>query len=147
MSGTLTHSPAVILARLLIGQGLGTAPDGTDTSWQVFETSEPDRPDECLTVFDTAGRDHGRTSPDGLRHEHEGVQVRVRSRTHDAGWAKAQAVALALDAVNHAVASVGASSYTVVAAVRTAPVLSLGADPASRRRLFTVNALLALTAL
>lgn len=148
MSGALSHSPAVVVAKLLVDLALGAASGQT---WPVFTSEEPDGvgvPDAVITTYDTSGTSSGKTHADNERQEHHGVQVRIRSSTHDVGYTKARAIATALDAVNNATVGVDSSSYNVVATTRTSDVLSLGREtPVSNRRLFTVNFLVALTQL
>ena len=98
MPGTLTHSPADILARILVELELGVTPEANSlTRWQIFIGNEPDLPDEVITIYDTAGSDEGRVMADGERQEHHGIQARVRSRTHQGGWERIRRIALALD--------------------------------------------------
>jgi hypothetical protein len=147
VSGLLRHSPALVIRQALVDLGLSTDPEfGND--WPAFATKEPDRPDSVITCYDTAGRDLGRTVPDQGRTELHGVQVRVRSGAFAAGWAKANALALALDGLYRLTVVVDGTPYLVRHVARTTGVLSLGLDsPTTARRLFTVNALASITAL
>ena len=149
MSGSLSHSPAVIVARLLIALGHGVDPvaDSPNLNWQVYETGEPDKPDNCVTVYDTEGVSHGREMVTGERQEHEGVQVRVRGRTHEVGFLKAHQIAQALDRdVQNLIVSINGTNYLVEAITRQGSVLAIGKEsPTSNRRLFTINALIAVT--
>lgn len=144
MPGSLSHSPAKVTRDLLIQAGLGS--DG-GTSWPVFATSEPDAPDNAITVYNAAGRGQGTTAPDGEVQESHGVQVRVRCATEETGYAKARAIAVALDAVANALITIAGTQYMVQLIDRSGDVLSLGKDPSSSRRLFTLNALVTLTML
>lgn len=147
MSGLLAHSPADVVRQVLIDLGLGSDPDADPPAdWPVFAAGEPASPDEVVTVYNTSGRDGGRTAPDGERQEHHGLQVRVRSRSPARGAAKANALAVGLDQQvwNRAVA-VDAARYVVRAVTRTGGLLDLGEDdPNSKRFLITFNALVAL---
>lgn len=129
----------------MIALGLGTDP-ASNGPWPVYAAGEPDKPDSAITVYDTVGRQEGRTHVDGEAQEHHGVQVRVRSAAHTAGYAKARAVAVALDEdVLMNSVHIGAASYRVWAVARTGDVLSLGKEsPDSKRSLFTINALVSL---
>jgi hypothetical protein len=80
---------------------------------------------------------------DGERAEHHGVMVRVRSASHSSGWAKARAIAVAMDTdVYQEQVLIGSSTYLVHQISRTTDVLDLGAGeaPSSKRRVYTVNA-------
>jgi hypothetical protein len=138
VSGTLSHSPADILRYALVSLGLGTL--APTTPWPVFAGQEPSAPDNCITVYDVAGTDSGYVQQ-GERQEQHGWQVRVRGQDHATGYAKARAVAVALDEdLYQETVTIGASSYLVWSVTRTSDVLSLGLDsPASKRHLFTVN--------
>ena len=146
MPGPLNHSPADVLRWALVQHGTVTDPTpATLQAWPCYASAEPDAPDDCATVYDTDGVGHGRDHVTGERQEHHGAQVRVRSATHAAGYAKASAVAAALDTgLYRESVTVGGSNYLLHAATRTTGVISLGADvPGSRRFIFTVNAILA----
>jgi hypothetical protein len=78
MSGSLDHFPADIIRQLLIDLGVGLGVTATD--WPAFSQKEPDSPDNVITVFDTMGRDLGRTNPDMVRSERYGIQVRDTRR-------------------------------------------------------------------
>lgn len=141
MPGALNHSPAKITRELLIQLGLGS--DGG--TWPVYATSEPDTPDNAITVYNAAGRVQGTTNTDGEVQESHGVQVRVRSALEEAGYAKARAVAVALDAVDRDLVTIAGSQYDVQLFDRSGDVLSLGKDPSSSRKLFTINGVLMVT--
>jgi len=142
----LEHSPARVLQQLLLDLGLGGDPeDDPVPAWPVFVSREPSSPDECLTVYDTEERRHGRTMADGAKVVHYGVQVRVRSRTYEAGRAKADAVQATLEkGVYQTNVSIEGHAYTV-GNVSGAALRTLGKDvPGSKRDLFVVNGLVAL---
>jgi Bacteriophage minor capsid protein len=139
MANTLTHSPAQVVAQMLVDLGLGTA-GGGGSAWPVHHSSEPDTPDEVVTVYDTAGLDHGRSMIDGDLMGPSGFQVRVRSKNHATGWLKADAIQTTLASLYQRTVRVEATLYKVHAVVRIGDVLSLGKEtPTSSRRLFTVN--------
>jgi hypothetical protein len=139
LPGTLSHSPANILRRALVQLGHGADPP--TGPWPCYCPVEPDRPDNVLTVQDTAGTDDGRTMIDGARQGFRGVQVRVRASDNLVGSAKAEALAVALDQLYDVLVTMGTTSYRLHAVTRTSDPLALGTDtPRSRRWLFTVNA-------
>jgi hypothetical protein len=147
VSSVLAHTPARVLAQVLIDLGLATNPEATTPGpWPVYAGKEPDEPDDALTVRTTAGRDLGRSGPDSTRVELYGVQVRVRSAVEQEGYLKAQAIALALDIVYRRAVAVGDSTYMLQHAARTGPPLPLGTDsPQTERWLCTLNFLLSLS--
>lgn len=142
MNTPLSHSPADIIAQLLIDLGLATDPDDTD-AWPVYSTDEPDLPDNCITCYDTAGRDVGRTMKDGERQQYPGIQLRIRCARHEVGFVKAQAIAIALDEqVAMDYVTLDAVTYTVQSVLRTGTVVPIGKEvPGSARRAFTINGL------
>lgn len=140
MSALLDHSPSDIVRNVLIDLGLGSDPAANQV-WPIFASGEPDKPDSCITVYDTAGIDLGRIQFDGEREESYGIQVRVRSAAHTAGHKKTNEIAIALDKdLLDMNISLGASDYNVWCANRSSTVLVLGREsPNTNRRLFTVN--------
>ena len=140
MPGTLTHSPATAIQSLLIALGVATDP-ASSAAWPVYASAEPDTPDNCITVYDTAGRDEGRRMTDGQRNERSGFQVRVRSKDHATGYTKARAIAVAMDGVLRQTVLVSTQHYLIWAVTRSSDVLALGPEsPSSKRPIFTVNA-------
>lgn len=139
----LSHSPADILASLLVALIKGTNPDD-NADWPIYISSEPNAPDNCITVYDTLGQDDGRSMIDGTLWQHYGFQVRIRATTHMVGHARASLIrdALSLEVIQREV-TIGANTYVIQAASRIGQVLYLGKIvPASMRSLFTVNGLL-----
>lgn len=143
MSGILNHFPADVVRQTLIDLGLGA--DLGSAEWPVYSQKEPDAPDDVLTVFDTAGRDLGRTNPDQGRIELYGIQVRVRAGTVSGGGSKARAIAGALDAVYYRPVVVDGAIYLVRHFSRSGGVLRLGPEQgASGRWVFVLNGLASL---
>lgn len=145
MPGILQHSCADILRRVLIALDLGTDPTQYPNvlgEWPVYVDNEPSDPDNVLTVYDTSGRDGGRTMYDGERQENHGFQVRIRSSDHKTGFTRARAIAVTLDRnVYDEVVTLDGTAYLVHAVSRTSDVIRLGKAPGSKRSLFTINAL------
>ena len=144
MPGPLSHSPADVIAQVLIDLGLGAdyATDPTSVAWPVSVNDEPDEPDDEITVNDTEGRMQRRRLWDGRWGEMHGVQVKVRSADPVEGYAKADAVKAALDALANRECAVDGTAYRVQSVSRTGGVLSLGKlrPVAAGRYGFTVNA-------
>jgi len=144
MPGPLAHSPADITRKAMVLLGLGTMPSQQE-EWPIFTALEPASPDNCVTVYDTTGRQSGRTHNDGEVQEHHGIQVRVRAKTHNEGWNKARAIAHTLDTGVYQrsvlVEEYGTpQAYLIHSFSRTSDVAALGREsPESDRRLFTVN--------
>lgn len=146
---TFLHSPADILAALLVAQSQGGDAEASPLpAWPVYVTDEPGAPDNVLTVFDTAPVLNGRRMADGVQVQHYGLQVRVRGAAPAAGWAKARSLAVFLaETVRLNRVTLEASQY-LVSAVSQTSLLSLGKEsPESKRVLYTVNCLAAMRAL
>jgi hypothetical protein len=143
---TFQHSPADVLRYLLIQLGLGTAPS-SGGAWPVYAADEPATPDNCITVYDTQGRDAGRIMNTGEREEYPGFQVRVRSLDHPTGALKANQIADALDtAVRLTNVTVETYTYLVYCVSRTGNVLAAGKEsPTSKRKLFFINGVVRLS--
>jgi hypothetical protein len=143
----LLHSPADIVRMVLIAEGQGTLPTSPPGAWPIYAHNEPTSPDNCITLYDTDGRQHGRTGPDRERQEHYGVQIRIRARDGESGFVKAHAVAVALDAlIDYDSLTIDGTRYIVHSVTRTSGVISLGKEMAqSKRHLYTVNAIVSIT--
>lgn len=142
--GLILDSPAEIIRQLLVDLELGSgSPPGP---WPVFATTEPDAPDDVITVADTTPLLQGRVHVTGEQPDNPGFQVRVRSGTHNPGYVKAAEIADALSRrATRAVVTVGDRTYLIQSVTRTTGVIPLGREsPASRRRLFTLNAVMSL---
>jgi hypothetical protein len=140
-------SAADVVRYLLITKGYGSDPDASPVrSWPIYVASEPDGEDvqdDVITIYDTTGKLGPRNSPEGTRSSHPGIQVRVRASTHPIGFAKARAIATALDKeCTQQSIDVGADTYIVNAVTRTTEVIPLGKDATTgKRSVFTLNGL------
>ena len=93
MSGQLSHTPSQVIRQFLIDQSLGT--DG-GSNWPVYAVQQMDSPDNCIIVLDQQGVGRGRLQVSGEIQEMYGVQIVIRSSDGQTGWAKADAIKLAL---------------------------------------------------
>lgn len=146
MPGPLQHSPADIVRQLLIDSGWARDFVDEDTSWAVFEGAEPDLPDDCVTVYDTTGIDHGREGVAGERAESHGFQVRVRSKVKTDGFSKVREIAVGFDeSVYLVVVHVDDVAYQVQSVKRVGEPAFIGYDaPRSKRSVFTLNSYISL---
>lgn len=146
MPGLLSHCPARIVREFLIAKGHGTDAG----AWPIKVNGEPDLPDDCITLYDVAGRDDGFVMF-GEKQEWNGVQVRVRSANPETGWVKANAISILFDtglAAGGNLVTIGAARYLLGSINRTGNVLPLGRDaPNSNRRLSTLDCLVSVTML
>lgn len=147
MPARLDNSPADITAALIAALGLGTAPDANG-DWPVFVADEPDRPDNCVTVYDSPDSPvDGREMNSGRMLANLSIQVRVRATTHEEGYAKANEIHTAmLEDVYQEHVEVQAAHYLVHCFSKPSPVRALGTEQGtiSKRRIFTFDALVTL---
>lgn len=138
----MQNSPAEIVRQLLIDLNLGIFPiAGSPLPWQAFVSGEPPSPDNCITVYDTAGTGDGRSMIDGEPFGHYGFQVRVRSKDYKTGWQKADAILTAMSAVLRRKVTVNSDVFFVQAITHISDIIPLGKEPSiSKRNLFTINA-------
>lgn len=139
MSGSLTNSPQYIIRQLLVNLAVGTN-YSLGGSWPVYDGSEPDTPDNCITVYGTDPDIQGNNLVDGEVTEQYGIQIRVRSVTNETGGSKAREIAQALDkSVHYTAVTISPSVYVVVAVTRGSGPLPLGKEPTTKRYLHTIN--------
>lgn len=144
MPGALAHSQSEVIRKALVNLSLGTDANLSPLqAWPVYANGEPDTPDSAITVYDSAGRDGGREMINGERQEFHGFQVRVRAAARNTGYAKARAIAVAMDeSVYQNSVVIGANTYLLHSIFRTSDVLDIGRErPTSERRIFTINGL------
>ena len=130
------NSPAEIIYQLLLDLDL-TEPGSS------FIGFFPDDPDSAVCVYDAVSKPDGRLMRTGERIEHPGVQIQVRGLAYEEVWAKANTIALALDALRKvSVVPSSEGSYIVDNVSRTGGVLSIGVDAVQgrRRHYFVINA-------
>ena len=140
----LAFAPAAIVRQLLVDLGLGFNPVGGDQAtldWSCFYGQEPDRPDECITVFTTEGQDDGRSMMDGEIWHHYGIQIRLRARDERTGYAKLSGIRKTLSqGVYRRQVTVGPNVFQIQCGAKFSSVLPLGKDiSTSKRQLFTLN--------
>lgn len=131
-------SPAWILAEFLCqSSGLFTNPDDA-LDWPLFVSSMPVGPTQCACVYNTAGKKHGTTARGPVFSR--GVQVKVRDRTQEGAYAKAQELETLLGSLHLETVLVDGAEYLIDCVILTGPILSLGQD---EQRMFacTVNGL------
>lgn len=141
----LEHSPAYVLMRLMIDLGFGSNPlDQVD--WPITVGQEPDKPDNCITFYNTSGELGGRSAVDGEFSQRPGIQIRVRSQTAVVGWTKIQDLQLAMDQnVRQTEFFIDSTQYKVWMLSRKGTIFHLGTEiGASKRHIFTLNYVISL---
>lgn len=135
----MVHSPADIVRYALVGLEAGTLPSAGG-AWPISVNKELDSPDETVTIFDTQGKDDGRSMIDGTRDEHPGIMLRVRARSIPAAHNKAKELASTLDTLYQEEVRIGDEEYLLHSVSRVGNPIP-ASDPNSERKLFTVNCL------
>lgn len=135
--------PSDIVQQLLIDLGVGVAvTTGSETDWQVYSTAEPDRPDNCITVYNAPGNVDG-SDAWGRMFEQYGIQVRIRADQETTAWRRAKLIANRLDTeVSMTSVEVGEVTYQVSSVNRSGNIIGLGVIPGSRRVAYTLNAMM-----
>jgi hypothetical protein len=138
MSGILYHSPAEIIAQLMVDLGLADFEDPDLeplTGWTVFPLHLPESPDQAIQVKDTHGRLHRRAHVTGIMGEHYGLQLLARSAQDPATpYLKMKAILHFFDTeVNRELVTLEDSdgveqTYRVNAITRTSMPLPAGKD-------------------
>lgn len=143
MSGSLDHAQCEIIRKLLID--LGQAANSQTVDWSIFSYSEPNTPDNCITVYNTTGTTQGAFQTSGEVQEFHGIQIRLRGNNKKTAFAKANDIFVALSGVQMRTVTVESANYTIASVRPTANVIDLGNEtPDSKRRIFTINAITAL---
>ena len=140
----MNNTPADVLAEAIVQARLAERPSsvaaGKTAVWPIFINTLPEKPDECIVVYDTTGRPDGRIMRTGETIRKPGWQVRVRARDHTAAFTRMSAIQDALDLILRLVVDINGSGYTIDAVTQTSGVLPLGQEPdAKRREGFTLN--------
>ena len=121
----INNSPASIIGKLFEALSLGTNP--TDNGlWPVYIGSEPDTPDDCITLYDTPGRTQGRNQNSGEMIEQYGLQIRLRSSSFSVAEVKIYAIKTSIETVvKRDTVTVDGNSYLVHAITPSSPVGNL----------------------
>lgn len=137
------NAPSEIIRQLLIDLGLGAE----ENEWTTYVGFLPDKPDNAICVYDTAGKMDGRLMVTGEQIEHPGVQIRVRGLSYSEVWNKATAIALNLDAQRKiSVVTSSEEAYIVHNVSRSGAIIPIGIEDTEgrRRHHFTINMILTL---
>jgi len=137
----MNHSPAELLRASLVGARIGVFPSKTSKKpWPVFVGHMPDDPDDVICVYDTAPVMDGRLQETGETVKHLGFQVRVRSFSYRAAYAKITTIDARLDDIRREGIVINGESYIIAAVTKTSGPLAMGQEPDGKRREnFTLN--------
>lgn len=93
----MTHSGAQIIRAHMITLGLVSSHD--TGSWRSFYSRMPDEPDNAVCFYDMEPQKQGRIIRTGEVIKKPRVMIQVRSKSFNDGWAKAQELNDAIEAI------------------------------------------------
>lgn len=150
---SLDHSPAQIVAQLLIDLGVAVVPSaGSTVDWQARYAREADTPDNVITVYDVPGELEGSTL-EGEVQEHYGIQIRVRGKTHAVGYPRMNLLKATIDeTILFDNVLIDGTQYVVECLTRRSGIFALGSEMpgqgsqgiVSKRSVLTMNAVVSL---
>jgi len=137
----MNHSPANIIAEYLFGEAILTDPDDSGL-WHGYVGVLPDgieTDDDIAACIDTTPIKDGRVM-DGAALFHFGVQILLRARTCNTGYAKAADLQDALAAVDDEQVIIGSNTYQIVNVSDATGIVNLGQEEGTKRRwMFSTN--------
>ena len=82
---------------LLVQEGLGTFAETASNKWSINIGSQPDKPDNCITIYDTPGSTVDKTFTGANHLYHSTFQVRVRSKVYLTAHEQCELIRTTLD--------------------------------------------------
>lgn len=143
----MLSEPSAIVAQLLRDKGAAASPTAPPADWEAYAAFPQERPERCVVVRDTLGRNHGRAMFDGKVKRHWGIQILVRGAGGGGLTAKAEAFrkaveiaeTLAEDVVDEEV-TIGGGVYNVHCFAAIDQPISVGFEaPTSKRWVYSLN--------
>ena len=141
----------------MIQLGIGYDPDpsvsppagtGPNSFWPIYCQSEPDEPDQTITVYTTEPQLDGQSMIDGEIYQHLAFQVRVRSLSSNLAAAQAYLIEHQFSENCYYVSVPNPEAtavYTVQAIVKKGGPIPIGKElPTSERSVWVYNAIAAL---
>lgn len=135
----MIHTPAEILRRLLVEQGLISDPEDDLASWPATISLLTAVQDKTVALYDTDPLELGR-SLDGTFHHMPGFQITVRTgpEGYAEGWEKVQELYGYLTGASPVSVNFPDESYYIYS-ILAEPPRSMGREPGNRRCLFSCN--------
>jgi hypothetical protein len=138
----MEHSPAYIISRHLINEGLVTSPSSF-VDWPIYVGSLPDgneTKNNAVSCNDTESVKDGRSMVSGETLFHSGVQLILRATAYNTGYAKIDDLKDALEDVKRTTVSVSGTDYRLDSITLTTDIVVIGQEEGSKRReLFSLN--------
>ena len=136
---TLLTTPAFILGEFIIDQAIGSMTDPDDgLNLPLYISYTPDDSDNSVktdlgVLYDTTPVKDGRLMI-GPVIAHYGIQLKIRSQKHTVGYAKAEEIAAALDAITNGTITINTEDYIIQNISRTGPPIPLGPEKGTTNR-------------
>jgi len=105
------NAPSYDIAEVLEAYGESSGL-GLDYATDLFIGKEPDKPNDCVTIFDTPGYPPYLSISGETGYEYPSIQIRVRSIKYTTGWALIEAIKTVLHGMNQT--TVNGTLYTVI---------------------------------
>lgn len=138
-------SPAQALGRYF--RAIALSPNVSTLDWFSYIGAIPSATgtrDNIIVLYDSAPITDGRDHRTGDFILHPGIQVRVRSKGYDVGWAKIQAIKTALELINGQSLTVNGETIKLFAFNLTSGPMSMGQEEQNLRNHFALNGTLTL---
>lgn len=135
----LPASPANIIRQFLIEEGIGQSHSKKD--WVVYTASEPDDPDNAITIYNTRGTLDGRIHETGEVVQHYGFQTKIRGKDDETASAKGREIYTAYNQLLRRLITVNSVAIRLQAITLKSPLMPMGQQVKGRRILYVVNAI------
>ena len=132
------HSPADVLRHALVSGGMGVLPSiatpGTPLIWPMYVGRLPNKPDNIIGVYNTAGVKQGRYMRTGESLFSNGWQIRIRAVSHIDAWNKAKDIQKHLDTIRQFGVIIETSKYIITSVTQIGSPIPMGQGRESKRR-------------
>ncbi len=125
----------MVARQLLIDQGLGS---DEGQAWPVKVSSEPELPDNAITIYDLTGQNE-REMATGTLLGPQNLQLRVRGTKYPVAWTKLDDIVNALLQVENALVTVDGVLYIVTCFCTFGSPNSLGKVADAKRNVLTLT--------
>jgi len=136
--------PSLIVAVLLIENlSIGTLPTA-EGDLPVYVSHEPDKPNECLTIYDTPGIEEVR----GMQSDivtHHGIRVKVRGTNYNTIWQRLNSINNSFAVIDDEQVDIDGNIVTVNAITSTSTIIPLGPTSPKVRDVFVKNYIVTIT--
>lgn len=147
----IAASQAKIMLGYLVNQGLVILPPTLPpppTVWVCYTNGMPDKPDNCVALFDGTPKLDGRIMRTGEVVRHPGLIVRIRAVDYDTGFNFGQLLIGYFDEViglTPALVTLDSVTYNIRNVSRKTDLVPLGEEKNTRRQIFTLDTKLTIT--